>query len=110
MSHPRRPSRLRSGAALGYTAVEVLMAMTVMAVGSAAVISMQKASMQGNLDARKTDVANSIARLWVERIKRDAMQWTTPGPASQVPPPGNLATAAILNAGIVGNAGNWFLP
>ncbi|MDP9002230.1 MAG: prepilin-type N-terminal cleavage/methylation domain-containing protein [Myxococcota bacterium] len=99
----------RSVAARGYTAVEVMMAITVMAVGSAAVISMQKASIQGNLDARKTDVANSIARLWVERIRRDAMQWTQPGPSFPVAPPGNIATAAILNFG-VNNAGTWFLP
>ena len=32
----------------------------------------------GNLDARKTDVANAIARTWVERLQRDAMQWTLP--------------------------------
>jgi prepilin-type N-terminal cleavage/methylation domain-containing protein len=104
------PLNDRSTAARGYTAVEVMMAITVMAVGSAAVISMQKASIQGNLDARKTDVANSIARLWVERIRRDAMQWTQPGPSFPVQPPGNIATAAILNFGVVNNAGTWFLP
>lgn len=108
MSRTRRSLRHRSGATRGYTAVEVLMAITVMAVGSAAVISMQKASMQGNLDARKTDVANSIARLWVERIKRDAMQWTQPGPSFPVAAPGNLATAALLKFGT--DNGNWFLP
>jgi prepilin-type N-terminal cleavage/methylation domain-containing protein len=106
----RHPFRSRLGATRGYTAVEVLMAMTVMAIGASGVISMQKASIQGNLDARKTDVANSIARAWVERIKRDAMLWTQPGPSNPgVGPVGNLATAPLLNAGI-GSAGTWFLP
>jgi type IV pilus assembly protein PilV len=108
MSRPRRLFRSRFGATRGYTAVEVLMAMTVMAVGAAGVISMQKASIQGNLDARKTDVANSIARAWIERIKRDAMLWTQPGPSN--PTGGNLASAPILNAGINTNNGTWFLP
>jgi prepilin-type N-terminal cleavage/methylation domain-containing protein len=95
---PRRTAR-------GYTAVEVLMAMTVMTIGAAAVISMQKASVQGNLDARKTDVANSIARTWVERLQRDAMQWTLPNSAN---PAGNNIGNALLISGNV--TGLWFRP
>ena len=91
----------------GYTAVEVLMAMTVMAIGAAGVMSMQKASVLGNLDARKTDVANSIARTWVERLQRDAMQWTEPGPTTGTAT--NMATAAILSNAIA-SAGNWVFP
>ncbi len=97
-----------TGAARGYTAVEVLMAMTVMAIGAAGVMSMQKASVQGNLDARKADVANSIARTWVERIQRDAMQWTAPGPTTGTV--SNIATAAILANAIAGGGGNWVFP
>jgi prepilin-type N-terminal cleavage/methylation domain-containing protein len=105
-----RRRRFRSMLRRGYTAVEVLMAMTVLAIGAASVMSMQRASMQGNLDARKTDVANSIARMWVERIQRDAMQWTTPGPSSPATAaPGNLGTAKVLNAASAA-AGNWILP
>jgi prepilin-type N-terminal cleavage/methylation domain-containing protein len=91
----------------GYTAVEVLMAMTVMSIGAAAVMSMQKASVQGNLDAREADVANSIARTWVERLQRDAMQWTSPGPTTGTA--SNIATAALLSNAI-GGAGNWVFP
>jgi prepilin-type N-terminal cleavage/methylation domain-containing protein len=100
---------LRSGAARGFTAVEVLLAMTVMAIGAAAVMSMQKASIQGNLDARETDVANSIARTWVERLQADGMQWTIPGPSNPGANPNLATTALILQAG-AGNQGNWFAP
>jgi hypothetical protein len=81
------------------------MAMTVMAIGAAAVMSMQKASVQGDLDARKTDLANSIARTWVERLQRDAMQWTLPGAAN---PTGD----GFPNAPLLANHmnGKWFLP
>ena len=75
-------ARPTSTTARGYTAIEVLMAMTVMAIGGAAVITMQKTSVTANLDARRADVANSIARTWVERLRRDGMAWTSPGPES----------------------------
>jgi hypothetical protein len=84
------------------------MAMTVLSIGAASVISMQKASMQGNLDARKTDVANSIARMWIERIQRDAMQWTTPGP-NYPTTASNIGTAKVLNEAAV-NPNVWILP
>ena len=81
--------------------------MTVMSIGAAAVISMQRASVQGNLDARKSDIANSIARTWVERLERDSMQWTLPGPSN--PTGNNLATALVINAGLSAQ-NTWFQP
>ena len=59
------------------------MAMTLAAIGSAAVIAMMKTSVQGDLDARKTDVANTIARTWTERLRRDA---TSPTPRCSTTP------------------------
>jgi prepilin-type N-terminal cleavage/methylation domain-containing protein len=102
-----RPTCIGQRGSPGYTAVEVLMAMTVMAIGAAAVMSMQKASVTGNLDARKTDVANSIARTWVERLERDAMQWTAPGPTAGST--SNIAVAALIANGVA-NAGTWVFP
>ncbi len=73
------------GARRGYTAVEVLLAMTVLLIGSAGVMSMQKASIQGNLDARKLDIANSIAHDWLERLSADATAWTLPTTGRALP-------------------------
>lgn len=103
VASPRR-SRARGA---GYTAVEVLMAMTVMGIGAAAVISMQKVSIEGNLDARKTDVANAIARTWVERLRQEAMQWTAPGPSN---PTGNNFTNPPLTILASATPDKWFLP
>jgi hypothetical protein len=123
MVHPPSSSSLRplarARASRGYTAIEVLLAMTVLMIGSASVMSMQKASIQGNLDARKLDMANSIAHEWLERLTADAMAWTLPvtsGAASNLgntqwlgtglasptkfllpPVPGNQATAEGLS-------------
>jgi Tfp pilus assembly protein PilV len=98
-----RPTASKTGAR-GFTAVEVLIAMTIMIIGASAVMSMQKASVLGNLDARKTDIANSIARTWVERLQRDSMQWTLPSPSN--PTGNNFASALLLNHIDAG----WFLP
>ncbi|HEY1693516.1 MAG TPA: prepilin-type N-terminal cleavage/methylation domain-containing protein [Polyangiaceae bacterium] len=106
-SSPLRRPRLSRRRASGYTAVEVLMAMTVMMIGAAAVMSMQKTSVQGNLDARKTDVANAVGRTWMERLQRDAMQWTCPGPSC--PSTTNMGTSSLIvtSANVTGL---WFLP
>ena len=82
------------------------MAMTIMTIGAAAVMSMQKTSIQGNLDARKSDIANSIARTWVDRLQRDAMQWTLPN--TDNPGLSNFANALLLSQGTA--AGGWTLP
>ena len=110
MHRPRPASllgTLRTGPTRGYTAVEVLMAMTVATIGASAVMTMQKASVQGNLEARKADVANSIARAWVERLQTDAMQWTTP---NAVVTTSNFANAALLSGHVSAGPGTWYLP
>ena len=89
----------------GYTAVEVMMAMTVLLIGSIGVMAMQRAAVQGNVDARELDVANSIARGWVERLQRDSTLWTQASVA-QTPPP-NLPSAVLVNENVTGQ---WFLP
>ena len=79
--------------------------MALMAVGAVAVMGMQKTSIQGNLDARKGDVANSIARGWIDRFQRDAMAWrvsASPVPATSLTNTTFLQSAAATN-------GTWIL-
>jgi type IV pilus assembly protein PilV len=73
-----RARRLRASLR-AYTAVEVLIAITLFAIGATGVIAMQRASVQGNYDARTLDVAGAIARGWQERLRRDADGWTAQG-------------------------------
>ena len=99
IARPTRATRDR-----GYTIVEVLLAMTVLIIGASGVMSMQKASIQGNLDARKTDVAANIARMWMERVQKDAMSWTLPSPSY-------TGANNAGNAPLLGHVTNtWFLP
>lgn len=95
----------RSSSAAGYTAVEIMMALTVMTIGAAAVMSLQKTSVTGNFDARETDMAASIARTWVDRLQRDAMNWTMPN--NTYPTTSNFANAALLSQPPYGT---WSLP
>jgi type II secretory pathway pseudopilin PulG len=76
-----------------YTAVEVMMSIIVLGIGAAGVMSMQKAAIQGNNDARMMDMGNAIAREWVERMRRDAMTWIPPTSAAPTP---NWSTNTFL--------------
>ena len=90
----------------GYTAVEVLLSMTVLAIGAAGVMSMQKAAIQGNNDARQLDTANAIAHTWMDRLRTDATTWTLPSTV--------IANSATSNLGTTQWLGNtlsaFFLP
>lgn len=98
----RAPSQTRR--ARGYTSIEVMLSMAILAIGAAGVISMQRGAIQGNVDARRLDMANSIAREWIERLRRDSMMWTLPNQ-------GNLATDNIGQAKLLANIdGAWHLP
>ncbi len=102
-SRSHRRARLR-----GYPAVEVMLSIIVLGVGAAGVMSMQKASVQGNNDAHMMDVGNAIAREWIERLRRDAMTWTMPDANHSQ----NWSTNTFLvsQIGAPANAGKWIWP
>jgi type II secretory pathway pseudopilin PulG len=102
-----RPRALRARRA--YTAVEVMLSIVVLGIGAAGVMSMQRASVQGNNDARMMDTGNAIAREWIERLRRDAMTWTMPDDRN---PSQNWSsnTFLISQIGSSANAGKWIWP
>lgn len=64
--------------ARGYTVIEVMMALAVLAVGATGVIALQKVALIGNTNARLGDGARQVASTWAERLKSDAIQWNDP--------------------------------
>lgn len=68
MKHSRR----KQG---GYSLVEVMMALAVLTAGSVGVMALQQASLRGNVESRQLSTATSVARIWLERLKRDARLW-----------------------------------
>jgi prepilin-type N-terminal cleavage/methylation domain-containing protein len=63
----------------GYTVVEVIMAIAVLTLGAAGVISMQKATLIANMSARNLVTATDVAQGWIERLRVDALAWNEPG-------------------------------
>jgi type IV pilus assembly protein PilV len=58
-----------------YTVVEVMMAMSVLAIGATGVIAMQKATLIGNVRARDLMVGNAVSAAWIERLRADGKRW-----------------------------------
>jgi type II secretory pathway pseudopilin PulG len=111
MNRSRTTSRLARRR--GYTAVEVALSILVLGIGAAGAMTMQAASIQGNSDARMMDVGNGIAREWVERLRRDAMTWTTPNLTTSCSGQGcnwYTNTFLISQIGSDANASTWVWP
>jgi len=67
----RRFSRSR-----GYTIVELLMAMTVFAIGVTGIAAMQKITLASNQHAKQLAIATHIAQSWQDRLAAESATWT----------------------------------
>lgn len=98
---------LRSGR--GYTAVEVMISVALLGIGAAGIISMQRGAIRGSVHARNVDVANAVARTWLERLRADSALWTQP--SALAPGINNIAQAKFLRRGAAAVVDiGWFLP
>ncbi|WP_437649173.1 type IV pilus modification PilV family protein [Sorangium sp. So ce362] len=68
----------RRAASGGYTLIEVMAALGVLAIGATGVLALQKATLISNTNARNLVIANNIAMTWAERLRVDALQWNDP--------------------------------
>jgi type IV pilus assembly protein PilV len=92
----------------GYTFVEVLSSIAVMSIGATGLIAAQKASLVGNLEARQMTVAASVARIWIERVRRDSLLWTQGGATASA---ANLTgTRYLSNTPSGGGVSAWITP
>jgi len=98
----------RKAARAGYTLVEVMMAVAVMTVGAVGIIALQVAATHGNIEAREMTTASTSARTWIERLKRDGLNWTQGGAGVAA---ADLArTNYLLAVPAAGTEGAWFRP
>jgi len=77
----------------GYTLVEVMMALTILAIGAAGIFSLQTVAIGGNADSANLTAATNIARLWMDHLKTDALSWNQFGPN----PPSDLGDTTVLS-------------
>jgi hypothetical protein len=66
------PRRLDSH---GYTAVEVLMSLSVLAVGVIGIFSMEKVTVASNSHAKNLAIATHIGQSWLGRLEAEATLW-----------------------------------
>jgi prepilin-type N-terminal cleavage/methylation domain-containing protein len=72
-----------TSASRGVTVVEVMMALAMFAIGASGVIAMEKVTVVANQNAKNVEVANEVARTWIERLRGDAVVWNFPSRVNQ---------------------------
>lgn len=78
------PTRRRSLSRLrAYTAVEVLMAMAVLAVGVVGIISMEKITIASSVHAKNLATATHIGQAWIGMLEGEATVWGSDGSFSR---------------------------
>jgi prepilin-type N-terminal cleavage/methylation domain-containing protein len=94
----------------GYTAVELLMAISVFGIGVAGIISMEKVTAASNQHAKNLAIATHIAESWISMLQTDAAAWNHPSPL--VPQTDIVTDTFWLGNNVVKNANatSWFLP
>ena len=103
LSAPTAPRATRRGKnARGYTAVELVMAIGVFAVGITGVFAMQKVTAASGAYAKNLAVATRVAESWQERLAIDALRWTSSTTYS------NTTWITVLSS--AGNNNVWLLP
>lgn len=101
----RRWKRIGSRAV---TVIEVMMALSMFAIGASGIIAMQKITIVANRDAKNLETASEIARAWLERLRADAVVWNHPSSLDANP---DLADTTWLNGKVnVPQSAAWFRP
>ncbi len=108
MPRRRRSRRQNRKRRAGYTLIEVMMAMGVLMAGAVGIMAMIQASTRGNLEAREMTTATQLAQRWVERVRRDALNWTRS--STTVNPIILARTSYLQNVPNPGGALTWFAP
>jgi prepilin-type N-terminal cleavage/methylation domain-containing protein len=60
----------------GYTLVELLMSITVLAFGVSGVIAMQRVTLASNRQSKDLAIATRVAEAWADQLAADAMLWS----------------------------------
>ncbi len=82
----------------GFTLLEVMLAVAVMLVGVMGIISLQRATIHANYDARSTSTGTVNTARWVDILRRSALIWTD-------------ATGDVTAVPYLSQVGSgWFIP
>jgi len=90
----------------GYTAVELLMAISIFAIGVSGIIAMQKVTVGANAHAKNLTIATHIAQGWLDQLATDAAAWNHPSPGTATSDIGDTTWLTLAQ----GNANQWLRP
>jgi prepilin-type N-terminal cleavage/methylation domain-containing protein len=90
---------MRARARAGFTLIEVMMSLAIAGSALVAIFAMQESIAHGNGLSREMTTATANTRLWLERIRRDSLNWT-----------GTTATALAQTSYLDQVGTGWFLP
>lgn len=91
----------------GYTVVELMMALTILAIGVSGIIAMEKVTVAANRHAKSLAIASRIAEAWQEQLAADAAQWNHPSEKQNQRDLDNDTTWLKL---VDSNPGQWVRP
>jgi type IV pilus assembly protein PilV len=91
--------------ARGYTIVELIMSLSVLAIGVSGVIAMQKVTVSSNRNAKDLAVATRIAEAWADQLNADASLWTIDQGGNST-----RATTSWLKLADPTQTVDWFIP
>ncbi len=97
--------RLRRAARRGYTIVELVMSLAVLAIGASGVIAMQKVAVSSNRHAKDLALAARIAEGWADQLAIDGSTWTL----TQTGAP-TLPNTTWIKLATPGTTVDWFVP
>ncbi len=87
----------------GFTAVELMMALTLFSIGVTGLFAVQAVTARSNTSAKDIATATQLARSWEERLSMDGNLWG--GPQDWA-----LANTTWLEVTDSGDNGQWILP
>ncbi len=103
-----RTHKTRRTKRAGYTMIEVVMSMGVLTVGAMGLASMQHVAATANQESRRMTTAATVARVWVDRLRRDSLRWTVGGAGAAS---ANLtATQYLVGTPVDGTPSAWSTP
>lgn len=73
--------RSSAKASRGQSVIEVMVAISLLAIASTGVFALQKVAITGNSRAKDLAVASQVGRTWLERLRADASGWNYPAPS-----------------------------
>ncbi len=94
----------------GYTAVELMMAISIFGIGVAGIIAMEKVTAVSNAHAKNLAMASHIAEAWLDTLSAEATMWNHPTTGDGTNDL-NADTLWLRNVNTTQDAAaNWFLP